>query len=122
MMKKILIIEDEAMLAEMYKEKLEKEGFEVLLASNVEEGLEIAKREKPNLILLDILLEGENGISFLKKQKSDEEISEIPVIVFSNYDNTQTKKEAQNLGVKEYLIKTNFTPEEFIEKIKKYLK
>jgi len=121
-MKKILIIEDEAMLAEMYKEKLEKEGFEVLLASNVEEGLEIAKREKPNLILLDILLEGENGISFLQKQKSDEEISEIPVIVFSNYDNTQTKKEAQNLGVKEYLIKTNFTPEEFIEKIKKYLK
>lgn len=122
MRKKILIIEDEKDLAEMYKEKLRIEGFEVFLTDNVEEGLKIAKEEKPDLILLDILLGEENGISFLKKQKEDKEISEIPVVAFSNYDNSQTKKEAKELGVKEYLIKTNFTPKEFVEKIKNYLK
>jgi len=121
-MKKILIIEDEKDLAEMYKEKLEIEGFKVFLASNVEEGLRVAKKEKPDLILLDILLGEENGIYFLKKQKDDKEISEIPVVAFSNYDNSQTKKEAKKFGVKEYLIKTNFTPKEFVDKIKNYLK
>ena len=84
--------------------------------------MEIAKKEKPDLILLDILLGEENGISFLKKQKEDKEISKIPVVAFSNYDNLQAKKEAQNFGVKEYLIKTNFTPKEFVEKIKSYFR
>jgi len=121
-MKKILIIEDEKVLAEMYKEKLEMEGFKVNLAFDVKEGIESAKREKPDLILLDILLPVENGVSFLKKQKEDKEISEIPVIAFSNYDDPRIKKEAIELGVKEYLLKTNYTPTEIIEKIKKYLK
>jgi two-component system alkaline phosphatase synthesis response regulator PhoP len=121
-MKKILIIEDEKILAEMYREKLEMEGFKVSLALDVKEGIELSKKEKPDLILLDILLPVENGISFLKKQKEDKEISEIPVIAFSNYDDPRTKKEAMELGVKEYLIKTNYTPTEIIEKIKKYLK
>jgi two-component system alkaline phosphatase synthesis response regulator PhoP len=121
-MKKILIIEDEKSLAEMYKEKLEMEGFKVFLAFDVKEGIEMAKKEKPDLILLDVLLPVENGVSFLKKQKEDKEISEIPVIAFSNYDDPRTKKEAMELGVKEYLIKTNYTPSEIIKKIKKYLK
>jgi two-component system alkaline phosphatase synthesis response regulator PhoP len=121
-MKKILIIEDEKMLAEMYKEKLEMEGFKVSLAFDVKEGIELSKKEKPDLILLDILLPVENGTSFLKRQKEDKEIFEIPVIAFSNYDDQKTKKEAMELGVKEYLIKTNYTPTEIIEKIKKYLR
>jgi len=121
MRKKILIIEDEKDLAEMYKEKLRIEGFEVFLTDSVEEGLKVAKKEKPDLILLDILLREENGISFLRKQKDDKEISEIPVVAFSNYDSPQTKNEAKKLGVKEYLIKTDFTPKEFVERIKRYL-
>jgi DNA-binding response OmpR family regulator len=120
-MKKILIIEDEIILAEMYKEKLEKEGFEVFLASEIEEGIEIAKKEKPDLILLDILLPRENGVSFLEKIK-EEEIKDIPVVAFSNYDDPETKKRAFELGVKEYLIKANYTPREIVEKIKNYLK
>jgi len=121
-MKKILIVEDEKVLAEMYKEKLEMEGFKVILAFDTKEGIELAKREKPDLILLDILLPGENGISFLKRKKEDKEISEIPVIAFSNYDTPQIKKEALNFGVKEYLLKTNYTPSQVVEKIKNYLK
>jgi DNA-binding response OmpR family regulator len=120
-MKKILIIEDEVILAEMYKEKLEKEGFEVFATSEIGEGIEIAKKEKPDLILLDILLPRENGVSFLEKIKK-EGIKDIPVVAFSNYDDPGTKKRAFELGVKEYLIKTNYTPGEIVEKIKNYLK
>ena len=120
-MKKILIIEDEIVLAEMYKEKLEKEGFEVFLASEIREGIEIAKKERPDLILLDILLPRENGVSFLEKIKK-EEIKDIPIVAFSNYDDPETKKRAFELGVKEYLIKANYTPGEIVEKIKNYLK
>jgi DNA-binding response OmpR family regulator len=121
-MKKILIIEDEKILAEMYREKLEMEGFKVLLAFDVKEGIEMAKKEKPDLILLDILLPVENGIYFLERQREDKEICQIPVIAFSNYDNPQKIKKTIELGAKEYLIKTNHTPTEIIEKIKKYIK
>jgi len=118
---KILIVEDEKVLAEMYKDRFAQAGFEVTLAFEAREGLKLAKKEKPDLILLDILLPGENGISFLAKLKKDQQISSIPVVAFSNYDDPETKKEAARLGIKEYLIKTNFTPQQIVEKVKEYL-
>jgi len=120
-MAKILIIEDKKILAEMYQDKFSQAGFEVSLAFNSEEGIRLAKKEKPDLILLDILLPKENGIQFLKRLKMVPEISKIPVVAFSNYDEPKTKKEAARLGVKDYLIKTEFTPAELVEKIKEYL-
>ncbi|KPJ56880.1 hypothetical protein AMJ49_03655 [Parcubacteria bacterium DG_74_2] len=120
-MKKILIVEDEKILAEMYKDKFEMAGFEVILSFDCQEGLEAAKKEKPDLILLDILLPTKNGISFLKGWKRDKEISSIPIVAFSNYDDPETKKEAFDLGVEEYLIKTNYTPQQIVEKVTEYL-
>ncbi|MDO8264973.1 MAG: response regulator [Candidatus Parcubacteria bacterium] len=120
-MKKILIVEDEKILAEMYQEKLIKTGFDVIASSEAEEGLEMAKTEKPDLILLDILLPRGNGIFFLKSLRNDSAISSLPVLVFSNYDDPETKQEAIKLGVKDYLIKTGYTPGEIVDKIKKYL-
>lgn len=122
MKNKILIIEDEKILAEMYKEKFEAEGFDVFLAFDSQEGLEVAKKEKPELILLDILLPSENGVYLLQKIKKDNNISKIPVIAFSNYDDQKTKNEAMELGAIDYIIKANHTPQEIIEKIKNYLK
>lgn len=121
-MKKILIVEDERILAEMYQKKLEMEGFEVFLAENAKEGLEIAKEKKPDLVLLDILLPGESGLFFLKELKKDAKLSKIPVFAFSNYEDQKTREKSRSLGAEEYLIKTNYTPAEVIEKIKKYLK
>ena len=120
-MPKILVVEDEQMLAEMYKDKFEKEGFEIVLARDGKIGMEIMKKEKPALVLLDILLPNENGIDFLKKMIKDPEISSIPIIVFSNFDDPETKKETLSLGVKEYLIKSNHNPKEIVEQIKKYI-
>lgn len=122
MTKKILLIEDEKILGDMYKEKFAEAGFEVLRAIDSEEGINLAKKEKPDLIVLDILLPKENGITFLGWLKKDPEISSIPVVAFSNFDDPTAKKEALKLGAKEYLIKTNFTPQQIVEKIKSYLK
>jgi len=118
---KILIIEDEKVLAEMYKDKFIQAGFEVILAYSSEEALKVLQKEKPDLILLDILLPRINGIGFLTRIKNDPGLSLIPVIAFSNYDDAETKGEALRLGVKDYLIKTNYTPQEIIEKVKTYL-
>ena len=120
--KKILIVEDEKVLAEMYRDKLKAADFQVNLAFSSEEGIEILKKKKIDLVLLDILLPKENGITFLKKMKQVKNASKIPVVAFSNYDDSETKKEALKLGAKDYLIKTQFTPKELLEEIKKYFK
>ncbi len=119
--KKILLIEDEYILAEMYKDKFTQAGFTVYVAMDSEEGLELTKKEKPDLIVLDILLPRENGITFLKWMKDNEKISSIPVLVFSNYDDPETKKTASDFGVKDYLIKADYTPKKIVEKVKSYL-
>ncbi len=121
MNKKILIVEDEKMLAEMYKDKLDRSGFEAYIAFDAEEGFKLIKKTRPDLILLDILLPKENGISLLGRIRNDSEISPTPVIAFSNYDSRKTKEEAYNFNVKEYLIKTDYTPQELLEVIKKYV-
>lgn len=122
MAKKILIIEDEKILRDMYAQKLSRAGFEVLSVAGAEEGLEAAKKEKPDLILLDILLPKENGIFFLKKLRRDPKICQSEVVAFSNFDDSDTREEAKKLQVKDYLIKTDYTPREIVEKIKEYLK
>jgi len=121
-MKKILIIEDEKILAEMYRDKFSQAGFKVIGAFDSEEGLKLAKKEKPDLILLDILLPRENGISFLKKWKALPRISSIPVVAFSNFDDPETKKEAKELGAREYLIKSNYEPKDIVKRVNNYLK
>ena len=120
-MKKILIIEDEKILRDMYTEKFSRAGFKVVCASNSQEGLKLVKEEKPDLVLLDVLLPKENGIFFLKELRKDPQLGKCKVVAFSNYDDSQTRKEAEKLGVKDYLIKTNYTPKEIVERVERYL-
>ncbi|MBI2577813.1 MAG: response regulator [Candidatus Wildermuthbacteria bacterium] len=121
MAKKILIIEDEDILMQMYTEKLEREGFSVVQASSSREGFNVAVKEKPDFILLDLLLQDENGLSFLWKKQDDPIIGKIPVLVFSNYDDPTPKKEALKLGALGYLVKTDYTPQQIIDKITSYI-
>jgi len=121
-MKKILLIEDEKILAEMYKDKFTQAGFKVFLAFEAKEGIKLAKKERPDLVILDILLPRENGIAFLTWLRKDKKISSTPVVAFSNYDDPETKRRAAQLGAKEYLIKTSYTPQEIVAKIKQLLK
>lgn len=121
-MKKILIIEDEKMLAEMYKDKFVQEGFDVYWAVDAEGGMEMAKEIKPNLIILDILLPQASGTDFLETLREDKDIGSTPVVAYSNYDDIESKEKAKKFGAKEYLIKTNYTPREVVEIINKHIK
>jgi DNA-binding response OmpR family regulator len=122
MAKKILIVEDEKILAKMYQDKFTRAGFKVFLAREAKDGVKLAKKEKPDLIVLDILLPKENGIFFLEELRKDPEILSIPVLVFSNFDDPETRRQTEKLGAKAYLIKTNYTPQGIVKEIKKYLK
>jgi len=115
-MNKILIVEDEEMLAEMYEQKFLQEDFDVKVARSAEQGLEMLKRENPDLVLLDILLPEGNGTYFLEKM-NETDLANTPVVVFSNYNDPKTKHQARDLGVEKYLIKTNYTPDQIVEEV-----
>jgi len=119
-MAKILLVEDEKMLAEMYRLRFEREGFEMIEASTAEEGVVLAKKEKPDLILLDILLPRASGIEALKTLKEDPETKDIPIIIFSNYDTPKVREKVKEYGVK-YILKSNVTTEELIKIVKEEL-
>ena len=122
MAKKILIIEDEHILASMYADRFRQEGWRVNTASTKDEGLNSTKKEKPDIVLLDILLFNGHGNEYLRTKKEDKTIAKIPVIVFSNLDDPKTKEESLELGALEYLLKTDYTPQELINKVNSYLK
>lgn len=119
-MKKVLLIEDEPALVDLYKAKFSKEGFNVISALDSESGLQMARMEKPDFIILDILLPVRNGIAFLKKLRTEPEIAKIPVFVFSCFDEQEIKNQAFGLGVEDYMLKTKYTPDQLVEKIKAY--
>jgi len=119
-MKKVLLIEDEPALVDLYKLKFTKEGFNVITALDGESGMQFARIEKPDFIILDILLPVRNGIAFLKKLRSEPEISKIPVFVFSCLDEQDVKKQAYDLGVEDYILKTKYTPDQLVNEIKSY--
>lgn len=120
MAKKILIIEDDKFLRELIARKLSDEGFEALEAIDGEEGIKKIKEEKPDLILLDLILPSIDGFEVLSRMK--EESNTIPVIILSNLGQKEEVEKGLKMGAVDYLIKAHFTPGEIIEKIKNILK
>lgn len=122
MAKKILIVEDDKFLRELIGQKLLKEGYDIVEAVDGEKGIKSAKDEKPDLILLDLILPGMDGFEVLTKIKEDSEIAEIPVIILSNLGQKDDIEKGLKMGAADYLIKAHFTPGEIIDKIKIVLK
>lgn len=121
MTKKILFIEDERTLQRTFKEFFEKEKFILISAFDGESGLEIAKKEKPDLILLDIILPKKDGIEVLREIRKDHELKEIPVLILSNLEEIEKIEEALSLGAKGYLIKSENSLFDVLEKVKQIL-
>lgn len=119
---KILIVEDEEFLLDLFHIKFEQAGFEVLKAENGEAGLSLAKMELPDLILLDILMPQVDGYDMLRKIKTDGETKKIPVIIFSNLSQKEEIEKGLKLGAKDFIIKTSVTPAEMVAKVKEFLK
>jgi CheY-like chemotaxis protein len=120
-MKKILFIEDESALQKTFRNVLEKEGYEMISALDGESGLRLAKSQKPDLILLDLILPRKDGFEVLNELKSDESTKEIPVIVLTNLEDIESVERAIELGATTYLVKAQYTLEEVIQKVKKAL-
>lgn len=120
-MQKVLIIEDENLTQQIYKDALTTEGFAVVQAFSGKQGLTMAKSEQPSIIILDVMLPfGMNGFDVLEELKKDLNLRDIPVLMFTNLDSEE--KTALSIGASDYIIKANTSISEVIKKIKKHIK
>ena len=118
---KVLLIEDDKMIIDMYTLKFTQEGYEVFQAENGKDGLASALKNQPDVILLDIILPQMDGFSVLKELKEDNNLKKTPVILLTNLGQDGDVKKGLELGATDYLIKANFTPAQVVDKVKSVL-
>lgn len=118
---KILIIEDDKFLLKLYSDKLKREGFEVLGSLTGEEGLGMAFTEKPDLVILDLVLPSKNGFEVLSEIKLNPKTKKIPIIILTNLGQESDIKRGLELGAATYLVKTEFSMSQLPEIVKEYL-
>ena len=120
-MVKVLIVEDDQFLSRMYGKKFQIAGFEVELASDGEDGLNKMKIFKPNIVLMDIMMPKLNGLDAITRAKADALIKDIPILVLTNLSNTDDASVAVKNGAIGYLVKSDFTPSQVVDKVKELL-
>jgi len=116
----LLLIEDNPLLVGMYKTALEKKGLEVLFAHDGETGIQIAKKQKPEIVLLDLLMPGIDGFEVLKRLKKDKTTRKIKVIVLTVAKDKQSQEKAKKLGAVDYLIKSELKLQEIVKRVVAY--
>ncbi|MDO8509649.1 MAG: response regulator [bacterium] len=117
----VLLVEDDVFLQGIYLKKFEMENFKVFTADNGEKALIEAKKKKPAIILLDILLPKLDGFAVLKKLKEDADTRDIPVILLTNLGQKDDVQKGLDMGAVDYLIKAHFKPSEVVDKVRKVL-
>lgn len=120
-MKKILFIEDDYNLIKSFGEGIKKDNIDFVFALNGEDGVKMAKKEKADLILLDIILPKKSGLDVLKDIKENEEIKNTPVIILTNLEEEKDIEKALSLGANTYLVKANYSLHDIIKKVKEVL-
>lgn len=123
-MAKILLVEDDQILAKLYQAKFQKEGFETDLAFDGQEGIDHLKTFKPDLIILDLIMPRVDGFSFLRRINEDPDLNSqnIPILVLSNLGQESDIKKAIDIGAKDFFIKADISLSQMVEKVRKYLK
>ncbi len=120
--KKVIVIEDEQILGDILLRKLRSEGYDAEWEINGEKGLERIRASHPDLVLLDIVMPKKDGYEVLTEMHGDEVLKKIPVVVISNSGQPVEVERILALGAKDYIIKAQFSPEEVMDKVKRYLK
>ena len=120
-MAKILIIEDDPLMLRMYQKIFKFEGYEVTVASNGEEGIDQTRKEKPTLILLDIMMPKMNGLEVLDKLKNDPLTKKIPIVMLTNLAGSHDADKALTLGAVKYIVKSEFDPKQVTNMVKEIL-
>ncbi|MDD5749170.1 MAG: response regulator [Patescibacteria group bacterium] len=118
---KILFVDDDNFLRKVYQAELSERGYEVFLAANGQEGLEQARINDPDLIILDMIMPEKNGFEVLTELRSDPATAAVPVIILSNLGQEDDVKKGIDLGAVDYLVKDNITLATLVEKISRYL-
>lgn len=121
MAKSVLLVEDNDFIRNMYQLKLAKSGYTVVEATDGAMALEKLQTFKPDLILLDLMMPNVDGVTVLKELNKQAIIPDLPVVVLTNMLNPATLNEVRELGARDYIIKTDLTPSQVIEKLKPYL-
>jgi DNA-binding response OmpR family regulator len=120
-MKKVLVVEDDVFLSSAYKVKLSKAGYELRMVLDGDEAISILAEFVPDIILLDLIIPGKDGFHVLGEIRKSETLRNIPVIVASNLGQKEDIERAMSLGATDYIIKTDLSMKDVLEKIEKYL-
>lgn len=115
--KKILVIEDDRFISEVYLAKLSQEGFQTTLVNSGEEAVAKAREEDPDLILLDIFMPKMSGMDVLRMLKEKDDTRNIPVVMLTNATEEEYIDTAMGMGASDYLVKSNYTPDEIVHKV-----
>ena len=119
---RVLFVEDDPTVAQMYRLKLELDGYQVVMAKDGEEGLKLAARLKPDIIFLDIRLPKMGGLDVLEQLRQANETKNTPVVILSNYGERELVDRGLKLGALEYLIKSQTTPARLSSGVEGWLK
>ena len=122
MKKTILLVEDDPFLIDIYTTKLKEAGFSVVVAVEGEESLKKIAEEKPDIVLLDIVLPNVDGWEVLRKIRKDQKLKDLKVVILSNLGRKEEVEKGKKLGAVKYLIKAHHTPSEVVEEVKKIVK
>lgn len=119
--KRVLVVEDDKAYANIYRVKLQNEGFDIIMAMNGDEALMLAAAEIPDLILLDLIMPVTDGFQVLETIKSQQKLKKIPIVVFSNLSQEEDIERVKKMGAAEYFIKANLSIHEMVSKVRAYL-
>ncbi len=114
--KTIVLIEDDSVLADMYVQKFQREGYDIHHALDGDEGISLVREHGPDLVLLDIMMPKKSGIEVLEELKQDAETKDVQVVLLSNVGDQDYIDRGMALGAADYLLKSNFTPSEVVGK------
>jgi DNA-binding response OmpR family regulator len=117
--KKILLVEDDIIIANLYKMKLELSGYSVDYAQNGLSGIRHAEQARPDLVMLDLRMPVMDGEEFLKKFRKQPQFYDVPVIVLTNISKDEAPKTLWHYGIEAYIVKAHATPSEILDKIRK---
>lgn len=120
--KTILVIEDDLFLIRAYQVKFEKEGFNVLVATEGTSALAYLQKDPPDLIMLDLMLPGISGFDVLTEIRKNDKWKDVPVIILTNLGQEQDKQRGEEFGVKDYIVKANVKIAEVVERVKQQIK
>lgn len=121
MKKNVLFVEDDTFLADILQQALTQAGFAIKIARDGEEALTMVKAEKPDIILLDLLLPKLDGFGVLEKLRADPATTALPVIILSNLMDQESMSKGKRLGVSAYMVKASTVPDEIVVKIKEFI-